>query len=89
MAQIEGLIESSPGVRTCMIEYDCLKLPLAKLLSLLDAADGALPEVKHMQLPVRVLHLPVAFNDEWTNASIQRCALQGSVAMNSKTLRVP
>ena len=80
MAQVEGLIESSPGVRTCMIEYDCLKLPLVKLLALLDAADAALPEVKHMQLPVRVLHLPVAFNDEWTNASIQRCAVRAKLA---------
>ena len=30
--------------------------------------------VKELQLPVRILHLPMAFNDQWTHASIQRCA---------------
>ena len=35
-------------------------------------ADAALPSVKELQLPVRVLHLPVAFEDKWTKAYIQR-----------------
>lgn len=65
-----------------MIEYDCLKLPLSKLLELLDAADASLPTVRHLKLPVRVLHLPVAFNDEWTNASIQRCRVLSSLSMS-------
>ena len=43
-----------------------------QLLAALDVADAALPSVKELQLPVRVLHLPVAFEDKWTKAYIQR-----------------
>ena len=45
-----------------------------QLLAALDVADAALPEVKELQLPVRVLHLPLAFEDQWTRSNIQRCA---------------
>ncbi len=41
--QVPGLLETSPGVRTCMIEYDSLTLPLTDLLALLDEA-----EVRHV-----------------------------------------
>ena len=44
-----GLLETSPGVRSCTIEYDQRALPLAALLELLEAADRALPLVR----PVR------------------------------------
>ena len=46
-----------------------------QLLSALDVADAALPEVKGLQLPVRILHLPLAFEEQWTRAYIQRCAI--------------
>ena len=29
---LPGLLETSPGVRSCMVEYDMVKLPTAKLL---------------------------------------------------------
>ena len=47
---------------------------LSQLLAALDVADAALPDVRGLQLPVRVLHLPLAFEEQWTRAYIQRCA---------------
>ena len=52
---VPGIIESSPGVRSCMIEYDQRVLPLAKLLDTLESIDRELPSVsqpraKHMTL---------------------------------------
>ena len=55
--------------------YDGSSLPTnmcPQLLAALDVADASLPSVKELQLPVRVLHLPVAFEDKWTKAYIQR-----------------
>jgi len=43
-----------------------------QLLAALDVADAALPEVRNLQLPVRILHLPLAFEEQWTRAYIQR-----------------
>lgn len=66
----EGLVETNPGVRSCMIEYDQVKLPLPCLMKLLDKAERALPDVHELELPVRVLHLPMAFNEKWTHEAI-------------------
>lgn len=43
---VPGIVEMSPGVRSCMIEYDQRVLPLAQLLSLLEATEKALPSVR-------------------------------------------
>ena len=46
MQKIEGLLETSPGVRSCMIEYDQRVLPLARLLEILLQVDRSLPAVR-------------------------------------------
>lgn len=71
-AQSPGIIDLIPGVRTLMIEYDPLVLPPGQLLAVLDAADKALPASKDVRLPSRVVHLPMAFDDAGTAATIQR-----------------
>ena len=45
MQDIEGLVETSPGVRSCMIEYDQRVLPLATLLETLLKTEQQLPKV--------------------------------------------
>ena len=42
---IEGLVETSPGVRSCMIEYDQRRLPLHQLLDILLKTEQQLPKV--------------------------------------------
>ncbi len=42
---VEGLVETSPGVRSCMIEYDQRVLPLTKLLHTLLKTEQQLPQV--------------------------------------------
>eukprot|EP01025_Chloroclados_australasicus_P016511 TRINITY_DN1830_c0_g1_i6.p1 TRINITY_DN1830_c0_g1~~TRINITY_DN1830_c0_g1_i6.p1 ORF type:complete len:1188 (-),score=148.95 TRINITY_DN1830_c0_g1_i6:1676-5239(-) len=69
---VEGLVETSPGVRSCMIEYDQVKLPLPKLLELIQAADSALGSSEDMVLDTRVLYLPMAFHEQWTKDAITK-----------------
>ncbi len=47
MQAVPGIIESSPGVRSCMIEYDQRVLPLSQLLDTLESIDRELPAVSH------------------------------------------
>ncbi len=42
---VEGLVETSPGVRSCMIEYDQRVLPLSTLLHILLKTEQQLPKV--------------------------------------------
>ncbi|KAI3425770.1 hypothetical protein D9Q98_007745 [Chlorella vulgaris] len=84
--KIDGLIETSPGVRSVMIEYDQRRLPLAKLLQasragfnsiiwhclIIDEGEQNMRPADNVTLPHRIIHLPLAFNDKWTNEAISR-----------------
>ncbi len=63
---IEGLLETVPGVRSLLIKYDGLQLPLKKLLETLKSIEKELPPVKGLEISSRVVHLPIAFHDRWT-----------------------
>ena len=39
-------METCPGVRSCMVEYDLRELPPSKLLELMLAAEKHLPKVR-------------------------------------------
>ncbi|KAK9905055.1 hypothetical protein WJX75_008745 [Coccomyxa subellipsoidea] len=69
---VPGIVETSPGVRSCMIEYDQRVLPLGELLSLLEATERALPSAQDQVLPTRIVHLPLAFNEKWTHDAIAK-----------------
>ncbi|KAK9819502.1 hypothetical protein WJX74_000026 [Apatococcus lobatus] len=69
---VSGLVETSPGVRSCMIEYDQRQLPLQKLIQVLTAAEGELSTAVDQVLDSRILHLPMAFNERWTHEAISK-----------------
>jgi len=71
-AKAPGLVETNAGVRSCMIEYDQRSLALPQLLELIQKADAAIGDVKHMVLPSRVLHLPMAFDERWTHEALDK-----------------
>ena len=69
---IQGLVETSPGVRSCMIEYDQRVLPLATLLQTLLQTEQQLPKVHNLS---QVLHLLMAFNERWMHSAPQKYML--------------
>lgn len=69
---VPGLVETNPGVRSCMVEYDQRLLPLPQLLELLKKADAALPHVQDLKLPSRIVHLPMAFDERWTHEALAK-----------------
>jgi allophanate hydrolase subunit 1 len=60
-----------------MIEYDQRRLPLSQLLAVIDEAERSMKPADDVQLAHRVLHLPMAFNDEWTREAIGRYMRSG------------
>jgi urea carboxylase len=68
--EIRGLLELAPGVRSVLIKYDPLRLPLRKFLRILRKSESELPPSDTMRVPSRVIHLPLAFHDRWTIEAI-------------------
>jgi urea carboxylase len=69
---LAGVLELSPGVRSLQVNFDSRQLPLALLLDVLIQAETELPSVEGMEVPTRILHLPLAFNASSTLAAIAK-----------------
>eukprot|EP00892_Ulva_mutabilis_P009832 jgi/Ulvmu1/7220/UM035_0006.1 len=68
----DGFVESNPGVRSALLEYDPLVLPLNEMLTLLERAEAGMPDVSKLQVNSRVLHLPMAFGDSCSKDAMQK-----------------
>lgn len=70
--QLKGFLEASPGVRSLMVEYEPDVLHLQDLLEAISRAEEELHGVIRSELPSRIIHLPIAFDDSATNQAIQK-----------------
>lgn len=69
---LRGIVETAPGVRSLLIHYDCLQLRLPELVDILVALETDLPAAETMELPSRVVHLPLASRDRWTSEAVAK-----------------
>ena len=67
---LEGLLETIPGVRSLLIKYNSLQLSLSKLLEVLESVEKNLPSAEEIEIPSRVIHLPIVVHDRWTLEAI-------------------
>jgi len=66
------IVELAPGVRSLQIRYHPSQISQADLMLRLREIETALPGVDSLQLPTRVVHLPLAFEDSATLAAVAR-----------------
>jgi urea carboxylase len=69
---VDGVLELSPGVRSLQIHFDSRRLRLGALLSALERAEEALPAARDVEIPSRVVHLPLAFDASSTATAIAK-----------------
>jgi urea carboxylase len=69
---LPGIIDLTPGIRSLQIHYDSRILPLETLLDRLRMAEEALPPIDEIEIPARVVHLPLAWDDEATRLAIAK-----------------
>ncbi|MEP0923927.1 urea carboxylase [Leptolyngbya sp. ST-U4] len=67
-----GIIDLTPGIRSLQVHYDSRVLPVQELIERLIAAESELPDIDAMQVPTRIVHLPLSWNDESTQLAIQK-----------------
>ncbi len=65
--KITGIIDLTPGIRSLQVHYDSLVLSVDKLISILQQAEQELPSTETMEVPTRIVYLPLC----WEDPSIQ------------------
>ncbi|MDM4772130.1 urea carboxylase [Solimonas sp. SE-A11] len=69
---IDGLLELTPGIRSLQLHYDNLRLPQARLLALLHQTERQLPAIEDMEVPTRIVHLPISWDDAACRLAIEK-----------------
>ena len=69
---IDGLIETVPGLRTNMFHFDPTVLSMERLIDEIAECEDALTSLDEMVIPSRLIKLPVAFEDTETKKAVER-----------------
>ena len=67
-----GLLDLTPGIHSLQVHFDPRLLPLERLLELLLRAEGELPAIDDIEVPSRIVHLPLSWEDESTLLAIRK-----------------
>jgi urea carboxylase len=69
---IEGVLELTPGIRSLQIHFDNRSLPQSALIELLQTAERELPALDDIEVPSRIVHLPLSWDDPATRLAIEK-----------------
>jgi allophanate hydrolase subunit 1 len=70
--KVKGLIETVPGLRTNLFHFDPEQLSVETLMDIIADAEGSFEDVSALKLESRLIHLPIAFEDSQTKASVEK-----------------
>jgi len=70
-ANLPGIIDITPGVRSMHIHYDA-RLRREELLEALDACERRIPDLDDIMVESRVVHLPLSWDDPATQVAIRK-----------------
>lgn len=67
-----AIMDMTPGIRSLQIHYDQLLLPLEELMTLLAQAEQQLQNMDDLQVPSRIVHLPLSWDDQACREAIEK-----------------
>jgi urea carboxylase len=71
-AKVDGIQELTPGIRSLQIHYDSRVISQRDLLDVLQLAEGELPAIDDVEVPSRIVHLPLSWDDPATRVAIDK-----------------
>jgi urea carboxylase len=71
-ARIAGVLELTPGIRSLQVHYDSQVISQGRLLDVLTQAERELPAVDDIEVPSRIVHLPLSWDDPATRLAIDK-----------------
>lgn len=69
---LDGIKELTPGVRSLQIHYDSLIVSADQLIQHLDTGLQQLGDVADIEVPARIMHLPLSWDDEACRLAIEK-----------------
>ncbi|MFW5681762.1 MAG: urea carboxylase [Phycisphaeraceae bacterium] len=70
--QLPGIIDLTPGIRSLQIHYDPRKLATGELVAELRQALDELPPIDDIEVPSRIVHLPLSWDDPAIHETIAK-----------------
>ena len=70
--QVAGLMELTPGIRSLQVHYDNRIISQSELLDIMLRTEQALPAVDEVEVPSRIIHLPLSWDDPATRLAIDK-----------------
>ena len=71
-ADIAGMIDITPGIRSLQLHFDPLVCDRAKLIEQVAAMECSLPSIDDIEVPTRIVHLPLSWDDVQTRMAIEK-----------------
>ncbi|HVJ46114.1 MAG TPA: urea carboxylase, partial [Luteolibacter sp.] len=70
--KLDGIIDLTPGIRSLQIHFDSTVISRDELRSILREGIAELPPLEEIEVPARVVHLPISWDDPSTREAIRR-----------------
>jgi urea carboxylase len=71
-AALPGILDLTPGIRSLQVHFDPRIVDQATLLDAVVALEENLPPLDDMEVPSRVVHLPLSWDDPATKLAIEK-----------------
>ncbi len=69
---LPGIVDVTPGIRSLQVHYDPLVLPRRLLIEALEGCEERLGNLDTFEIPSRILHLPLSWNDPSVRETIEK-----------------
>ena len=69
---IQGIIEMTPGIRSLQIHFDPDRLPVRKLMDLVEETERHLPATRDIEVPSRIVRLPLSWDDDAAREAVRK-----------------
>nr|WP_298723760.1 urea carboxylase [uncultured Steroidobacter sp.] len=70
--RVSGVLELTPGIRSLQVHFDRATISQRALLDILLRAEHELPAVDDIEVPSRIVHLPLSWDDPATRVAIDK-----------------
>ena len=70
--KIPGIFDLTPGIRSLQIHFDSTRHSLGDVIGIVEEICGTLPAMDRIEVPSRIVHLPLSWDDPATQEAIRK-----------------